>query len=87
MLSRIPFFKFLAIAQVARLAGRHYKHLDATERRRLNTLLRKGMGATPAERKELRTLVDKIDLRGLAGGVASRVSPVPLPKRLTGARY
>ena len=87
MLSRLPFFKFLAIAQVARLAGRHYKHLDAKERRRLNTLLRKRMNTTPGERKELRGLVDKIDLRGLAGGVASRVSPVPLPKRLTGARY
>lgn len=87
MLSRLPFFKFLAIAQVARLAGRHYKHLDAKERRRLNTLVRKGMGTTPAERKELRKLVDKIDLRGLAGGTVSRISPVPLPKRLTGARY
>ena len=87
MLSRLPFFKFLSIAQVARLAGRHYKHLDATERRRLNTLVRKGMNTTPAERKELRALVDKIDLRGLVGGTVSRLSPVPLPKRLTGARY
>jgi hypothetical protein len=87
VLSRIPFFKFLAIAQVARLAGRHYQHLDAKERRRLNALVRKGMNTTPAERKELRALVDKIDLRGLAGGAASRISPVPLPKRLTGARY
>lgn len=87
MLSRLPFLKFLSIAQIARLAGRHYKHLDAKERRRLNTLLRKGLATTPAERRELRTLVDKIDLRGLAGGTASRLSPVPLPKRLTGARY
>jgi hypothetical protein len=45
------------------------------------------MNTTANERKELRELVGKIDLRGLAGGVASRVSPVPLPKRLTGARY
>ena len=87
VLSRIPFVKFLAIAQIARLAGRHYKHLDAAERRRLGELLRKGMGTSPAERRELRALVDKIDLRGLAGGTASRLSPVPLPKRLTGARY
>jgi hypothetical protein len=87
MLSRLPFFKFLAIAQIARLAGRHYRHLDASERRRMTALLRRGMNATPAERRELRALVDKIDLRGLAGGAASRLSPVPLPKRLTGARY
>ncbi|MEO6497279.1 MAG: hypothetical protein ABIO51_07325 [Solirubrobacteraceae bacterium] len=87
MLSRLPFFKFLAIAQVARLAGRHYRHLDEVERRRLSALVRKGMDATPAERKELRALVDKIDLRGLVGGAASRISPVPLPKRFTRARY
>jgi hypothetical protein len=87
VLSRLPFFKFLAVAQIARLAGRHYRHLDAAERRRMVALLRKGMAATPAERSELRALVDKIDLRGLAGGAASRLSPVPLPKRLTGARY
>ena len=87
MLSRLPFFKFLALAQVARLAGRHYGHLDATERRRMATLLRKGMGATPKERQELRDLVGKLDLRGLAGGTVSRLSPIPLPKRLTGSRY
>lgn len=87
MLSRLPFFKFLAIAQVARLAGRHYRHLDAAERRRFVELLRRGRGATPEERRELRALTDKLDLRGLVGGAASRISPVPLPKRFTGARY
>lgn len=87
MLSRLPFFKILSIAQVARLAGRHYRHLDAAERRRLASLARKGMGTTPAERAELRALVGKLDLRGLAGGAVSRLSPIPLPKRLTGARY
>lgn len=87
MLSRLPFFKFLAIAQVARLAGRHYRHLDVVERRRFVELLRRGRGATPDERRELRALTDKIDLRGLVGGAASRISPVPLPKRFTRARY
>lgn len=87
MLSRLPFFKFLAIAQIALLAGKHVRHLDAKERRRMASLVRKGMGASPAERKELRGLVDKLDLRALAGGAASRLSPIPLPKRLTGSRY
>lgn len=87
MLSRLPFFKFLAIAQIALLANRHYRHLEKHERRRMAALVRKGMRATPAERRELRALVDKIDLRGLAGGAASRLSPLPLPKRLTGSRY
>ena len=87
MLSRIPFFKFLAIAQIALLAGRHYRHLEPAERRRMAALVRKGFAATPTERRELRSLVDKLDLRGLAGGAVSRLSPLPLPKRLTGARY
>lgn len=87
MLTRLPFFKILAIGQIARLAKRHYEHLDAKERRRFGALLRKAHRTSPAERDELRTLVGKIDLRGLAGGTASRLSPIPLPKRLTGARY
>lgn len=87
MISRLPFLKFLAIAQVALLAGRHVRHLDAKERRRMAALVRKGTAATPAERRELRDLVAKLDLRGLAGGAASRLSPIPLPKRLTGSRY
>jgi hypothetical protein len=39
------------------------------------------------ERRELRELVAKLDPRAFAGGAADRLSPVPLPKRLTGARY
>jgi len=87
MLHRLPFFKFLSVAQVALLANRHYRHLEPHERRRMAELVRKGMRTTPAERAELRTLVDKIDVRALLGGAASRISPLPLPKRLTGARY
>lgn len=87
MLSRLPFFKVLAVAQVALLARRHLRHLDAAERRRLAALARRGTGATPAERAELRALVGKLDLRGLAGGAAARLSPIPLPKRFTRARY
>lgn len=87
MLSRLPFFKFLSIGQIALLVNRHYRHLEPHERRRMAELVRKGMRTSPAERAELRALVDKIDLRALAGGAASRLSPLPLPKRLTGARY
>lgn len=87
MLTRLPFFKVLAVTQVALLARRHLRHLDAAERRRLATLARRGTGATAAERAELRALVGKLDLRGLAGGAAARLSPIPLPKRFTRARY
>jgi hypothetical protein len=38
-------------------------------------------------REELRDLVEKLDLRAFAGGAASRLSPVPLPKRVSGSRY
>lgn len=87
MLSRLPFLKVLAVAQVALLVRRHLRHLDARERRRLAALARRGTRATPDERAELRALVARLDLRALAGGAASRLSPIPLPKRLTGARY
>jgi len=87
LLTRLPFFKVLAIGQIALLARRHLRHLDAAERRRLAELVRRGRGATDAEKAELRALVGKLDLRGLAGGAASRLSPVPLPKRFTGSRY
>lgn len=86
-LRNLPFFKLLALVQVAILAGRHYRHLQADERRRIVELARRGKSTTPQEREELRTLVDKIDLRGLAGGAVSRLSPFPLPKRFTGSRY
>jgi hypothetical protein len=79
--------KLLAIAQVVLLVGRHLRHLDAGERRRIAALVRKGRATTPKERRELRGLVEKVDLRGLAGGAAARLSPVPLPKRLTGSRH
>ena len=86
-LRRLPFFRFLALAQVARMAGRHYQHLDATERRRFVELVRRGKGATDAEKAELRELTAKLDLRGLAGGAVGRLSPVPLPRRFTRSRY
>jgi hypothetical protein len=77
----------LAIAEVASVARRHLRHLDADERRRLMHLVRRGPGLSAAERDELRGLVAKLDMRGLAGSAVQRISPVPLPKRLTGARY
>jgi hypothetical protein len=83
----LPWMRFLAVAEVAVLAGRHVRQLDPQERRRMVELIRTGRNATPAQRAELRALVDKIDLRGLAGGAAATLSPVPLPRRLTRARY
>jgi len=83
----LPWLRFLSVAEVAVLAGRHVRHLDPAERRRMVELIRTGRRATHDERAELRALVDKIDLRGLVGGAAATLSPVPLPRRLTRARY
>jgi hypothetical protein len=84
---RIPILKLLFIAELALVAGRHVQHLTPDERRRLAALVRKGRGLSPSEREELRELVAKLDARAFAGSVVDRLSPLPLPRRLTRRRY
>jgi len=86
-LKHVPALKLLAIAELALVARRHLQHLDAPQRRRLAQLVRRGHGLSMAEREELRGLVAKLDARAFAGSAVQRLSPLPLPKRLTGARY
>jgi hypothetical protein len=83
---RLPFFRLLALVQVALLARRHLQGLDATQRRRLVALARKGRGATPQEREELRALAGRLDAGAFARAAAGKISPVPLPRRLFGSR-
>jgi hypothetical protein len=87
-LKRLPVFKLLAVAEIALLARDHVSRLDADERRRLLSLVRKAKGRTrrnldDAEREELAQLVAKAEPRLFAGLVADKLSPVPLPRRLT----
>lgn len=82
-LRRLPFLKVLAAAEIALLARRHLLRLTPDERRQLVDLVRHGRTLSPVEKEELRTLVAKLEPRGFAGGAANRLSPVPLPKRLT----
>ena len=84
MITRLPFFKILAIAQVALLVRRHLRGLSKAERRRLTELARRGTKLTPAERAELRALVAKFEPGAFALGAANHVSPFPLPRRLLG---
>jgi hypothetical protein len=84
VIRRLPWFKILAIAQIALLAWRHLRGLSPTERRRMAELVRRGRKLGPAERRELRELVSKLELRAFAGGAASRLSPVALPRWLRG---
>jgi hypothetical protein len=84
VIKRLPFFKILAIAQVALLVRRHLRGLSRDERRRMAELARHGTKLTPAERAELRTLVGKLEPRVFVIGAANHISPVPLPRRLLG---
>jgi len=77
---RLPYFKLLAIVQLALLARRHIGALTPAERKRLADLTRRGHRLTPGERSELRTLALKLEPRAFAGAAAHRMSPLPLPK-------
>lgn len=81
---RLPFFKFVAIVQLALLARRHLGVLTPAERRRMLELTRRPRAMTAAERQELRTLATKLEPRAFAGAAADHLSPFPLPKRLRG---
>jgi hypothetical protein len=86
MFRRLPFFKLLALAQAALLLRRHLKRLDSGDRRRLAQLVGRGHRMNAAERGELRRIVDKLGPRELAFAAADTLSPLPLPKRLSGRR-
>ena len=83
-INRVPFFKWLALAQVALLARTHLKRLSRDDRRRLSELVRHGTHLSPQERAELKTIVSKFEPRAFAYGAADRFSPLPLPRRLAG---
>jgi hypothetical protein len=81
VLSRLPFFKVLAIAQVALLVHRHLKRLTPMERRRMGELVRRGHRLERGERAELRTLVAKLEPAAFAFAAADRFSPIPLRRK------
>lgn len=89
-LRRLPMFKLLAIAEIAVLARAHVTRLDGVERRRFLQLLKEGKGRTrsltDAERAEFSGLVAKLEPRLFAGVAADKLSPVPLPRRITHGR-
>jgi hypothetical protein len=79
---RLPFFRILAIAQLALLARRHMQALTPDERRRMAELARRGRSLDATERRELRELAAKLEPRAFAGAIADAFSPVPLPGRV-----
>ena len=86
-LRRVPVVKLLSAAEVAVLARDHLQRLTPDERRRLVHLMRVGRGRrarlTDRERDELEVLVVKLEPRRLVGDAVDKLSPVPLPQRLT----
>lgn len=86
-LRRIPVFKLVSIAEVGLLARDHLQRLTPAERHRLLELVRIARGRPsnlkPSQREELTGLVAKLEPRLLAGEAADKLSPVPLPRRMT----
>lgn len=80
----LPLFKVIAILQLALLARRHLGALTPAERRRGAELIRRARRLTPAERHELIGIASKLEPRAFAGAAAHKLSPVPLPRRVTG---
>ena len=60
-LGRLPFFKILAVVQVALLARRHLGAMSAADRRRIAELARHGHKLSPAERQEFIELAAKLE--------------------------
>ena len=89
-LRRLPVFKLLAIGEVVLLARSHLRKLTPEERRRFVALMREGRGRpsnlSQRKRDELGALVAKAEPRLLAGSIAQKLSPVPLPRRLVAGR-
>jgi hypothetical protein len=89
-LRKLPVLKLLALAEVLLLARQHVVRLEPYERRRLVELVRIGRGRprnlTPEQREELATLVEKAAPREFLGEAVSRLSPVPLPRRIVQGR-
>lgn len=82
----VPVARLLLVAEVGILARRHLIKLDPAQRRRLLTLLVRARGRprslTAAERREFLYLAARLEPRLLFGAAVTRLSPVPLPKRL-----
>lgn len=82
---QMPLFKVIAIAQVGLLARRHVQRLAPGEARRIAELVRRRNKLTETEKAELRDLTAKLEPREFIGAAADQLSPVPLPRRFTGA--
>lgn len=85
-LRRIPVLKLIALAELIVIARAHIAKLDPAEWRRLLELVRTARGRpsnlSARQRRELRTLIEKVEPRVFAGEAIDKLSPVPIPDRL-----
>jgi hypothetical protein len=86
-LRRVPLVHVLTAAELALVTREHLMRLTPDERHRLVALVRIGHGRrsrlTASERLELEEIVGKLAPRHLVGEAVSKLSPVPLPHRIT----
>jgi hypothetical protein len=86
-LRHVPVVYLLTAAELSLVTRDHLMRLTPHERRRLVTLVRLGHGRrsrlTNSERIELEDIVAKLAPRELVGEAVSKLSPVPLPHRIT----
>lgn len=82
----VPLARLLLIAELAVQAGRHVAKLEPSERTRLLGLLGRARWhpgvLTEDERHELFELVGKMEPQVFLAGAVTRLSPVPIPRRL-----
>jgi hypothetical protein len=82
----VPVGRLLLLGDIALRARRHVALLSAEERWRIAVLVAAGARRRGAlsrrERVELALLVAKMEPRAFLGIAASRMSPVPIPRRV-----
>jgi hypothetical protein len=82
----LPIIQIWTLGQLALLARRHVAKLGPQERRRLATLVARGRGRpsklSAADAAELHRLVGKLEPRLFAGNAVTRLSPLPVPRRM-----
>ena len=85
MLRRVPVARLVAVAEIVVLAREHINRLEVHERRRLVELVRQGRGRptnlSARERRELGSLLAKIEPRAFVQTAVAKVTGVPVPGR------
>jgi hypothetical protein len=82
---RVPIMWVLTVAEAVVATRRHWAGIDPSTRRRLRELVTKSRGRpsnlTAGEKRELRSLVGRLNLAKLGREIAAVASPVKVPGR------